>query len=90
GKITLADNRIASVPPPRRNIGVVFQNSALFPHMTVGENVAFPLKMRRLGKAEITERVRRALDMVRMASCETRRPNQLSCGQQQRIALARP
>jgi energy-coupling factor transporter ATP-binding protein EcfA2 len=57
--------------------------------MTVGENVAFPLKMRRLGKAEITERVRRALDMVRMASFETRRPNQLSGGQQQRIALAR-
>ena len=89
GTITLGGSRIDSVPPHRRNIGVVFQNYALFPHMTVGENVAFPLKMRRLAKAEVTARVRRALDMVRMASFETRRPNQLSGGQQQRIALAR-
>jgi putative spermidine/putrescine transport system ATP-binding protein len=89
GSITLSGQRIDSVPPHRRNIGVVFQNYALFPHMTVGENVAFPLKMRRLAKSEITTRVRRALDMVRMANFETRRPNQLSGGQQQRIALAR-
>ena len=89
GTIKLAGERIDRVPPHRRNIGVVFQNYALFPHMTVGENVAFPLKMRRLAKAEVTTRVRRALDMVRMASFETRQPNQLSGGQQQRIALAR-
>jgi putative spermidine/putrescine transport system ATP-binding protein len=89
GTIRLGGERIDSVPPHRRNIGVVFQSYALFPHMTVGENVAFPLKMRRLPKAEVTQRVRRALDMVRMASFETRRPNQLSGGQQQRIALAR-
>jgi len=89
GSITLGGRRIDSVPPHRRNIGVVFQNYALFPHMTVGENVAFPLKMRRLGKAEVTQRVRRALDMVRMGNFEARRPAQLSGGQQQRIALAR-
>jgi putative spermidine/putrescine transport system ATP-binding protein len=89
GVIRLAGERIDSVPPHRRNIGVVFQNYALFPHMTVGENVAFPLKMRRLGKAEVRTRVRRALDMVRMGSFEARRPSQLSGGQQQRIALAR-
>jgi len=89
GSITLGGKRIDSVPPHRRNIGVVFQNYALFPHMTVGENVAFPLKMRRLGKAEVTQRVRRALDMVRMGNFEARRPAQLSGGQQQRIALAR-
>jgi len=89
GTITLAGSRIERVPPHRRNIGVVFQNYALFPHMTVGENLAFPLKMRRLPKAEVTERVRHALDMVRMASFESRRPAQMSGGQQQRIALAR-
>jgi len=89
GSITLAGQRIERVPPHRRNIGVVFQNYALFPHMTVGENLAFPLKMRRLPKPEVTERVRHALDMVRMASFESRRPAQMSGGQQQRIALAR-
>jgi putative spermidine/putrescine transport system ATP-binding protein len=89
GVIRLGGERIDSVPPHRRNIGVVFQNYALFPHMTVGENVAFPLKMRRLGKPEVTARMRRALDMVRMGSFEARRPSQLSGGQQQRIALAR-
>ena len=89
GTIRLGGERIDSVPPHRRDVGVVFQNYALFPHMTVAENVAFPLKMRRMAKAEVTARMRRALDMVRMASFETRRPNQLSGGQQQRIALAR-
>ena len=89
GTITLGGERIERVPPHRRNIGVVFQNYALFPHMTVGENLAFPLKMRRMGKAEVTERVRHALEMVRMAAFTDRRPNQMSGGQQQRIALAR-
>lgn len=89
GTISLAGQRIDSVPAYRRNIGMVFQNYALFPHMTVGENVAFPLKMRGLAAQDVTERVRRALDMVRMGGFENRRPNQLSGGQQQRIALAR-
>jgi putative spermidine/putrescine transport system ATP-binding protein len=67
----------------------VFQNYALFPHMTVGENVAFPLSVRRMRRAEIAERVRRALEMVRLEAFAARRPAQLSGGQQQRIALAR-
>ena len=89
GTITLDGRRIDGVPPHRRNIGVVFQNYALFPHMTVGENIGFPLKMRGIERSELAQRVRRALDMVRMDKFETRRPNQLSGGQQQRIALAR-
>jgi putative spermidine/putrescine transport system ATP-binding protein len=89
GTIALDGQRIDGVPPHRRNIGVVFQNYALFPHMTVGENVAFPLKMRGVERSEMAQRVRRALDMVRMDRFESRRPNQLSGGQQQRIALAR-
>ena len=89
GTITLDGKRIERVPPHRRNIGVVFQNYALFPHMTVARNIAFPLQMRRLGSAEVEKRVARALDMVRMADFGERRPSQLSGGQQQRIALAR-
>jgi putative spermidine/putrescine transport system ATP-binding protein len=89
GSITLDGERIERVPPHKRNIGVVFQNYALFPHMTVAENVGFPLRMRRQGKAEAEQRVARALDMVRMGSFGDRRPAQLSGGQQQRIALAR-
>ncbi len=89
GEITLAGRRIDQVPPHRRDIGVVFQNYALFPHMTVAENVGFPLRMRGLSKAEARQRVGRALDMVQMSSFGHRRPSQLSGGQQQRIALAR-
>jgi putative spermidine/putrescine transport system ATP-binding protein len=89
GEISLDGRRIDAVPPHKRDIGMVFQNYALFPHMTVGENVAFPLAVRRLGKAEIAERVRRALDMIQLAGFAGRRPAQLSGGQQQRVALAR-
>ena len=68
---------------------MVFQNYALFPHMTVNENLAFPLQVRRMGKSEITDRVKKALDMVRLGSFGDRRPAQLSGGQQQRVSLCR-
>jgi putative spermidine/putrescine transport system ATP-binding protein len=89
GAIYLDGQRIDRMPAHRRNIGVVFQNYALFPHMSVADNVAFPLRMRRLDRSDTEERVRRALDMVRMLPFQQRRPSQLSGGQQQRVALAR-
>ncbi|SDD19306.1 putative spermidine/putrescine transport system ATP-binding protein [Paracoccus isoporae] len=89
GEIRLGGRNINQVPPHKRGIGMVFQNYALFPHMTVGENLSFPLEVRGLSRSDRAERVRRALDMVQMAGFETRRPAQLSGGQQQRIALAR-
>jgi putative spermidine/putrescine transport system ATP-binding protein len=89
GAIRVNGRDIVGVPPFRRDIGMVFQNYALFPHMTVAENVGFPLKMRRLGGAEAQERVERILAMVRLEGLGTRRPSQLSGGQQQRVALAR-
>ncbi len=89
GEIRLAGQPINSVPPYKRGIGMVFQNYALFPHMTVGENLAFPLQVRKLGRAEVEAKVQRALDMVQMGAFAGRRPAQLSGGQQQRIALAR-
>ncbi len=89
GRIILDGEPIDHVPPYRRQIGMVFQNYALFPHMTVGENLAFPLAVRRRPKAEIEGRVRRALDMVQLGAFGNRRPAQLSGGQQQRVALAR-
>ncbi len=81
--------KINKVAPHRRGLGMVFQNYALFPHMTIAENIAYPLKVRHVGKAAIAEKVRKALDMVDMAGLEDRRPAYLSGGQQQRIALAR-
>lgn len=89
GTISLDGVRIDQLPPHRREMGVVFQNYALFPHMTVAENVAFPLEMKRLPRAEIAEKVQRALDMVQMGHLKDRRPSQLSGGQQQRVALTR-
>jgi putative spermidine/putrescine transport system ATP-binding protein len=89
GEIFLDGRPISRVPPWRRDIGMVFQNYALFPHLTAAENVAFPLAVRRRPRSEIGERVRRALAMVRLEGFETRRPAQLSGGQQQRVALAR-
>ncbi|MHA7888475.1 ABC transporter ATP-binding protein [Roseicyclus sp.] len=89
GEITLDGKPINNIPPHRRGIGMVFQNYALFPHMTVAENLAFPLEVRKIGKSEREEKVLRALDMVQMGDFGGRRPAQLSGGQQQRIALAR-
>jgi spermidine/putrescine ABC transporter ATP-binding subunit len=89
GEIAIDDRSITGMAPEHRNIGVVFQNYALFPHMNVFENVAFPLKMRRQPKAEIRDKVERALDMVHLAGLAERLPRQLSGGQQQRVALAR-
>ena len=89
GEIFLDGRPINNVAPHRRDIGMVFQNYALFPHMTVHENLAFPLEVRKLGKAEVEERVARVLDMVELAGFGGRRPAQLSGGQQQRVAVAR-
>ncbi|MDV7270197.1 ABC transporter ATP-binding protein [Thioclava sp. A2] len=89
GEILLDGQNINHTPPHKRGIGMVFQNYALFPHMTVGENLAFPLEVRGMGKSEREAKVKRALDMVQMGAFANRRPAQLSGGQQQRIALAR-
>lgn len=89
GEIKLDGKPINNIPPHKRGIGMVFQNYALFPHMTVAENLAFPLEVRKLGKSEREAKVKRALDMVQMGAFGGRRPAQLSGGQQQRIALAR-
>jgi len=89
GDIKLNGKAINSLPPHKRNIGMVFQNYALFPHMTVEQNVAFPLEVRKLPKAQVGEKVARALEMVQLAEFGKRRPAQLSGGQQQRVALAR-
>jgi len=89
GDILLGGKPINNIPPHKRGIGMVFQNYALFPHMTVAENLSFPLEVRGQGKSEREANVKRALDMVEMGDFGGRRPAQLSGGQQQRIALAR-
>ncbi len=89
GDILIDDQSIVSKPVNKRNIGVVFQNYSLFPHMMVFENVAFPLRMRKFSSTDIQERVRSALDLVKLSGFERRLPKQLSGGQQQRVALAR-
>ncbi|NIZ09091.1 ABC transporter ATP-binding protein [Pseudooceanicola sp. HF7] len=89
GEIMLDGTPINNIPPHKRGIGMVFQNYALFPHMTVAENLSFPLEVRKIGKSDREAKVKRALDMVQMGEFGGRRPAQLSGGQQQRIALAR-
>ena len=89
GRIVLDGEDITWLPPSRRNIGVVFQSYALFPHMTVSENVAYPLRVRKVPRRETEERTERALELVQLGGLGERMPSQLSGGQQQRVALAR-
>jgi putative spermidine/putrescine transport system ATP-binding protein len=89
GEIWVGNSPIDSLPAHKRNIGVLFQQLALFPHMDVVDNIAFPLRMRSIARGQIEERVRRVLDLVQMSGFEHRLPAQLSGGQQQRVALAR-
>ena len=89
GEIRLGGREVSGLPAHKRNIGITFQNYALFPHMTVEANIAFGLRMRRIGRDETRARIANALSMVRLDGLEERFPSQLSGGQQQRVALAR-
>jgi len=89
GRISIGGRDVTHVPPNRRDVAMVFQRYALFPHMSVAQNIAFPLRMRRLGRAARDAKVREALDMVKLSGYAERRPAELSGGQQQRVALAR-
>jgi putative spermidine/putrescine transport system ATP-binding protein len=89
GEIKLDGVGINNIPPHKRGIGMVFQNYALFPHMTIAENLSFPLEVRKIGKSDREAKIKRALEMVEMGDFGGRRPAQLSGGQQQRVALAR-
>jgi len=89
GEVYIGETLVNELPPEKRNVGMVFQNYALFPNMTVFDNIAFPLKMKRLPKDEIRRRVKELLELVRLEGFEERYPRQLSGGQQQRVALAR-
>jgi spermidine/putrescine ABC transporter ATP-binding subunit len=89
GAIEIMDRVVTYLPVHKRNIGMVFQNYALFPHMTIAENIAYGLRMRRVSKAAIASRVKRAFELVQLSGTEERLPRQLSGGQQQRVALAR-
>ena len=89
GEIGFGDRDVSLMPPHRRDVGMVFQNYALFPHMTVAGNVGYPLRLRRVGKAEIAERVHKVLELVQLGEYGARNVDQLSGGQRQRVALAR-
>ncbi|MCX8995937.1 ABC transporter ATP-binding protein [Rhizobiaceae bacterium BDR2-2] len=89
GKIFVAGREVSNLPTYRRNMGVMFQSYALFPHLTIAENIAFGLEMRKLSRAEIGRRVADALAMVQLKAVGERKPRELSGGQQQRVALAR-
>jgi spermidine/putrescine transport system ATP-binding protein len=89
GSVVLAGKVVTDLPPNKRDVNTVFQNYALFPHLTVAENIAYPLIMRKVAKPEVKDRVAEAVNLVEMAGFENRLPHQLSGGQRQRIALAR-
>src|SRR5438067_1026387 len=89
GAVLLAGNDVTRLPPYRRDVNQVFQSYALFPHLSVWENVAFGLKMKRLPREDIRARILNVIDMVSLAGMEQRKPHQLSGGQRQRVALAR-
>ena len=89
GAVCLAGNDVTRLPPNKRDVNTVFQNYALFPHLTVGQNIAYPLRMRRVKGSEADRRVTESLELVEMTGFENRLPHQLSGGQRQRIALAR-
>jgi spermidine/putrescine transport system ATP-binding protein len=89
GRIFLGDTEVEGLPPYKRDVNTVFQSYALFPHLTLFENVAFGLRRRRIGKSETRDRVAEALELVDLTGRERRKPTQLSGGQQQRVALAR-
>lgn len=89
GEIFIGDRPVANVPPNKRDIAMVFQSYALFPHLTIYENVAYGLRVQRLPKNELQERTKRAMELMQLTGMENRYPNQLSGGQQQRVALAR-
>jgi spermidine/putrescine ABC transporter ATP-binding subunit len=89
GKVHIAGKEVTHLGPAQRNIGMVFQSLALFPHMTVGENVGFGLRMQKIPRPQAAERVKRALEIVRLDNFQDRYPHQMSGGQQQRVALAR-
>jgi spermidine/putrescine transport system ATP-binding protein len=89
GSIHLRGRRVDSVAPHKRDVGLVFQSHALFPHLTVGNNIAFGLELRKVEESEIRTRVAAALEMVDLSGYESRMPSQISGGQQQRVALAR-
>lgn len=89
GSITFDGADVGGLPPHKRNLGMLFQNYALFPHMTVAQNIAYPLQERRMGKDQIGRKVAEAVDLVQLRGKEDQYPSQLSGGQQQRVALAR-
>lgn len=89
GDVRIGQTSVDGVPPNKRNVGIVFQDYALFPHMTVGENVAYGLEVRGLDRAEIVRRVGEALEQVRLPDFNNRYPQEMSGGQRQRVALAR-